>query len=147
MKDIKGYEGLYAITPCGKVWSYKSKKFLSPILSQSGYQVVTLYKGKERKNVYIHRLVAEAYIPNPNGYDTVDHIDGNKSKNDINNLQWLKNADNNSKGHSKMVRCIETDEVFKSISAAAEKFGVNRHTISNKIKINASLNGLHFEFI
>lgn len=146
MKDIKGYEGLYGITSCGRVWSYRAKKFLSPTMATNGYYIITLY-GEKRKNAYIHRLVAEAYLPNPNNYDTVDHIDGDKKHNYLSNLQWLKNADNNSKGHSKKVRCAETGEVFKSISAAAEKFGVDRHTISNKIKTGNSLNSYHFELI
>lgn len=44
MKDIKFYEGLYAVTPCGKIWGYKRKKFLKPYLNKSGYLYVTLYK-------------------------------------------------------------------------------------------------------
>ena len=65
MKDIKGYEGLYAVTSCGKVWSYRRKIFLSPSYDNNGYLMVNLSVGGNVKTKYIHRLVAEAYIPNP----------------------------------------------------------------------------------
>ena len=86
MKDIKNYEGLYAITSCGKVWSYRSKKFLKPGPAKNGYLQVGLIKDKETKRVLIHRLVAEAYLDNPNNYETVDHIDFDKTNNCLNNL-------------------------------------------------------------
>jgi len=85
MKDIIGYEKLYAITSCGRVWSYKRNKFLSSE-KVNGYERVTLCKDGKRKHFLIHRLVAEAYIPNPNSYDTVDHINNDKTKNYVNNL-------------------------------------------------------------
>ena len=67
MKDIKGYEGLYAITSCGKVWSYRRKKFLKLRADQDGYLLVNLYNKGKPKGCLVHRLVAEAYIPNPEG--------------------------------------------------------------------------------
>lgn len=123
MKDIPGYEGLYAVTSCGRVWSYKSKRFLNPIVNNNNYLVVTLHKDGERKIFLIHRLVAEAYIPNPNSLDTVDHIDNNKMHNYVNNLQWLTRAENTRKEsylREKKIKCIETGEVFPSILAAAK---------------------------
>lgn len=86
MRDIPGYEGLYAITSCGKVWSHRNKKFLKPDINGRGYHRVVLSKNGETKRFLVHRLVAEAYIPNPNNYDTVDHIDGCPAHNYIKNL-------------------------------------------------------------
>ena len=97
MKDIKGYEGLYAITPEGEVWSYKRKKFLTPYTSGNGYLKVHLFKDNEEKQYYIHRLVAEAYIPNMDNLPQVDHINEDKTNNCVNNLQWITNKDNNRK--------------------------------------------------
>lgn len=57
MKDIIGYEGLYAITSCGKVYSYKSKKFLKSYKDKADFLRVNLHKDKEIKHHYIHRLV------------------------------------------------------------------------------------------
>jgi hypothetical protein len=84
MKDIKGYEGLYAVTSCGKVWSYKNKKFLKMDRQFS----VNLYKDGHRWHPKISFLVALAYIPNPTYSDIVFHKDGNKAHNWINNLEW-----------------------------------------------------------
>ena len=103
MKDVVGYEGLYAVTSCGKVWSYKSKRFLTPEDNGHGYLRVKLCKDGKEKKYMIHRLVAEAYIPNPNNLPQVDHIDENKTHNYINNLQWITNRDNCRKSHNKPI--------------------------------------------
>lgn len=63
MKDIQGYEGLYAITPCGKVWSYYSNKFIALNYTKSGYVEALLSKNGKRKHFQVHRLVLSAYKP------------------------------------------------------------------------------------
>ena len=103
MRDIKNYEGLYAVTSCGKVWSYKRQKFLKPASDKKGYFKVVLYKNGKCKNYKIHRLVAEAYIPNPDNLPQVDHIDNDKTHNYINNLQWITNRNNVRKGRNKPI--------------------------------------------
>lgn len=94
MKDIEGYEGLYAVTSCGKVWSYRSKKFLKPRPTHQGYLRVCLYKKGERQDFYIHRLVAETYLENPNNYDEVSHLDETRTNNCVNNLAWVSKKEN-----------------------------------------------------
>ena len=88
MKDIKNYEGLYAVTSCGKVWSYKYKKFLTPIFNNRGYLMVNLCKDGKMKHFTIHRLVAEAYLPNPENLPQINHRDENKENNCLQNLEW-----------------------------------------------------------
>lgn len=88
MKDIKNFEGHYAVTSCGKVWSYKSKKFLKPRKDSSGYYQVSLWKDGKGKNYLLHRLVAEAYLPNPEGLPQINHKNENKADNCLNNLEW-----------------------------------------------------------
>ena len=88
MKAIKGYEGLYSITMSGDVYSFYSNKFLKQSINHKGYHSVGLWKNKVSKNHRIHRLVAETYIPNPKNKRTVNHIDGNKHNNKIDNLEW-----------------------------------------------------------
>ena len=87
LKDIKDYEGLYAITRDGRVWSYKSKKFLKHGLVK-GYHRVCLCKEGKCKNFRVHRLVAQTFIPNPEGLPEVNHKDEDKSNNNVNNLEW-----------------------------------------------------------
>lgn len=148
MRDIEGYEGLYAVTSCGKVWSYRNKKFLKQYKKESGYYVVNLYKNKERKTKRVHALVAEAYIPNPDNLETVDHIDGNKEHNYIRNLQWMTRGDNVRKSCCKKVRCIETGQTFNSIKEAAEIMRLDPSHIGKVC--NGKLNktgGYHWEVI
>ena len=113
MKDIKGYEGIYGITSCGKVWSYKYKKFLKPYTGgNNGYFKVRLFKDNGEKQYYVHRLVAEAYLPNPENLPQVDHIDNDKTHNYLNNLQWITNRDNNRKSKNKPILQIDLDGNF-----------------------------------
>ena len=98
MKDIKGYEGIYGITSCGKVWSYRRKKFLKPGTDGNGYLKVKLCKDNENKNCYVHRLVAEAYIPNTENLPEINHKDENKANNCLQNLEWCDRKYNNNYG-------------------------------------------------
>lgn len=102
MKDIKGFEGKYAITMSGRVWSYKSQKFLRPQISRKkfGYLQVDLYnKNGEKVRCYVHRLVAETYIPNPDNQPQVGHIDENPFNNNWDNLYWTNPMNNCNYGH------------------------------------------------
>ena len=89
-KDINGYEGLYQVSNKGRVRSldkYDSMGRLHKgdikaiIKNRTGYLCTDLYKNGERKNVTVHRLVAETFIKNPNNYNVVNHIDGDKTNN------------------------------------------------------------------
>ena len=98
MKDIKNYEGLYGITSCGRVWSYKYKKFLTPFNNASGYLKVGLCKNGKVKNFYVHRLVSDAYLPNPDNLPQVNHKDENKANNCLQNLELCDSKYNNNYG-------------------------------------------------
>lgn len=87
MKDIKGYEGLYAITSCGEVWSRNSNKFLKQE-EHGGYLRVALFKKGERKYLFVHNLVAQTFLPNPENKLYVIHKDGNFLNNTLQNLEW-----------------------------------------------------------
>lgn len=94
MKDIKNYEGHYQIDEVGNVWSVKSKKFLKPGINECGYKYVILCKNGKRKNYKVHRLVAEAFIPNPDNLPQVNHRNEDKLDNSVENLEWVSHIDN-----------------------------------------------------
>jgi len=83
----------YDITEDGKVFSRKRNRFMTPTKDKNGYYRLSIYvKGEGTKTLYVHKLVAETYIKNLNSYRFVAHIDGNRSNNTINNLEWRRNS-------------------------------------------------------
>ena len=93
-KDIAGYEGLYQISNIGTVYSVRYKRFRKPKTDKCGYEVVGLCKDGKTRWFSIHRLVASALIPNPCGFPEVNHIDGNKQNNWVDNLEWCDHSAN-----------------------------------------------------
>ena len=121
MKLIPGYEA-YSVTEDGVIYSHKKtggmgkgkvldysyKRELKPQINHKGYMNVILEQNTSNaRTMIIHRAVALAYIPNPNKYDTVNHIDENKTNNHVSNLEWMSNADNVAYSQAK-IRLIET---------------------------------------
>ena len=97
-KPIKGYEGLYEVSNFGNVRSLKRNTTEGKVLKQGwhtrGYSNVSLSKGNNHKTRSIHRLVAETFIPNPNNLPEVNHKDGNKKNNCVENLEWVTRIEN-----------------------------------------------------
>jgi len=94
-KDVVGYEGIYFISDLGRIKStYKNHRFIdksgikSPKTTKYGYFGIELIKNKIHKHYAVHRLVAIAFIPNPDNLPQINHIDGNKKNNRIENLEW-----------------------------------------------------------
>ena len=137
MKDIPGFEGQYAITSCGKVWSYKRKIFLKPCY-RKGYLQVSLCKDGKQRTFQVHRLVAMAYIPNPDNLPFVNHIDEVKDHNWVSNLEWCTAKYNsnyrNAQSDKKIkVRCIETGQIYDSITEAANAIKRTKSALSHCI--------------
>ena len=91
-KDVKGFKGVYQISNLGRLKSFKKDakgKILSNINKKGDYFSVILRKGDRVKSTRIHRLVAEAFIPNPDNLTQVHHKDGNKQNNCVENLEWI----------------------------------------------------------
>ena len=102
MKDIEGYEGIYAVDESGRIWSYprlivlkKRGKFLKPGIAKDHYPSVPLTdKNGKPKTQLIHRLIAKAFIPNPSSLPVVNHKNGIKTDNRIENLEWVTYKEN-----------------------------------------------------
>lgn len=108
-KPIYGYDGMYEVSNYGRVKSYKYNsdgRILKSGNNRLGYYYVVLCKEGKEKTCSIHRLVAEAFIPNPNNFSCINHKDENKGNNCVQNLEWCTHSYNNSYG-TKLQRVAE----------------------------------------
>ena len=164
MKDIKGYEGLYAVTSCGKVWSYRSKIFLKATANNKGYLMVGLHKDGHEKKYLLQRLVLEAYCPVEEMEKLeVNHKDEDRKNDSLNNLEWTTHKENcnysshnekQSKAHtnhprkSKRVRCVETEIIYPSMKEASRQTGIHNDSISRCCRgVYQKAGGFHWEFV
>ena len=88
-KDIKGYEGIYQVSDRGRIKSLRKKKYLKVWSTKQGYRYVVLNIEGKAYTTYIHQLIAQAFIPNPDNKDIVHHIDRNPENNSLDNLMWV----------------------------------------------------------
>lgn len=101
-KDIDGFDGKYQVSSWGRVRS--ANGILKPYKNKKGYLKVGLAKNGKSNKKRVNRLVAIAFIPNPNDYPVVDHIDGNKENNSVSNLRWVTDEENRK--HAVILRKI-----------------------------------------
>ena len=144
-KDIQGYEGLYQVSNLGEVRSLKYKgrnniKILKGASDKDGYRRVALFdKEKCRKEYRIHRLVAEAFIPNPENKPQVNHIDGCKYNNIVQNLEWCTNQENHihawKTGLSKMTQ-EQKRKTSEALKGKKNPFYGKHHTEEAKRKVS-----------
>lgn len=181
-KDIGGYEGLYRVSSNGEILSCerlvrehsgKAKHIKEHLKLQSidakGYHTVSLYKDGVEKIYLVHRLVASAFVPNPDDLPQVNHEDGNKHNNCASNLKWVTPSQNIEHAHnlglikkpttghiqrmseasararSIPVKCTDDGRVFSSMKDAAEYYNVSISSVNDSLRDGKSHCGHHFE--
>lgn len=152
-KDIKGYEGLYQVSNLGRVYSYPrngTNGGIRTLTNMNGYLRVPLKKNGTTFNAGVHRLVAEAFISNPENKPTVNHKDGDKLNNRVNNLEWATHKEQltHSFTHNlrdrqcaiqrgcELISKLNTHDIikFKSCKELSEYLGYKRGWLSSQVR-------------
>lgn len=168
MAEYRKIDGFpYSVTIDGVVRNDRTGQIRKLTVSNSGYYCVKLWNGGKGKNCFVHRLVAAAFVPNPDCKPEVNHIDGNKANNTASNLEWVSGAENKrhcrevlgkinrnpnaEAAHNackKRVRCLETGSEYESITSAAKAVGVTQGSLSaHLLGHNRRCRGMQFEYV
>lgn len=157
-KDCKGYEGRYQVSNIGRVWSVLSQRNMKPWLDSWGYPTLQLVaENGKRKTEKVHRLVALAFLDNPQGLPQVNHKNEQKDDNRVENLEWCDGKYNSNygtrnerigKSAQKRVYCVELNRVFESIGEAQRELGINGNHIGEVCQgRRKSCNGYHWRYV
>ena len=138
---IKNTNGKYLITDDGKIFSVRQNKYMKLRKNNNGYFRTNLFfaDGKQR-TVMVHRLVAEHFLPNPSGLETVNHKDLNKENNHVSNLEWLSRVDNtkhgakNHKSWGNAREIVIDDKCYDNSFQASKELGIYSSTIYYRLK-------------
>ena len=154
-KDVKGFEGEYQVSNLGKVKSFRKWKranspdeyILHPSKTERGYQNVTLYGKNGKRKILVHRLVAETFVPNPDGLPHINHMDEDISNNCADNLEWCTPQYNNCYGTARFRTMITTGvpveqrlannqliAIYVSTTIAQDITGISRKEIAACIR-------------
>ena len=149
----------YAVSNTGKIKNVKTGKFLKLFENKSGYLTVSLCQNRKQATFRVHRLVALMFIDNPDCKKEVNHKDGNKKNNNINNLEWMTHKENDTharknglKHENKPVKLtnLKTEEydIFYSISEAAKFLGLHKSNLCRALKKRTGVyHGYKIEYI
>ena len=134
-RDVVGYEGLYQVSNMGRVKSvprlilycdgrrrFYNERIVKSQKVSTGYRNVSLYRNAVVEHIYVHRLVAETFIPNPNNLSDVNHKDGCKTNNILSNLEWCSRSDNQKHAYKNGLNLVHMDEAIKERSRPVIQF-------------------------
>jgi hypothetical protein len=151
---IRGFEGLYSVNQNGDVRSERSGKLFAKCKNSHGYATVILRKDGISHSKKVHRLVAETFLQNPEKKRDVNHIDGDKSNNEVSNLEWATSKENRRHAlktglaPSKKIRVIETGKEYLSANECAKDINGSYadiyHCLNGERKTHK---GYHYEYV
>lgn len=134
--------GNYLVYSDGRVFSLKHNKFLKPAKDEKGYFRIRLSNNGESKTFKLHRLIAEMFIPKVEGKTQINHINGIKDDNRLENLEWCNNAENqqhawnnglNRSSYNKLVLDTQTGIFYNSATELAKLLGMKRSTLISRL--------------
>jgi len=160
-KDVPGFKRLYKVSDQGDVYSIPRNGtkggFLKQHTDKYGYKKVVLYKNNKPHYFTVHRLVALAFVANPDGHKTVNHIDGDKENNWTYNLEWMSSKENlrhsfelglqKIKNQPIIATRVSDGKIFRFFSQkeTARKLGIHQRSIWRAMEQNKVLHGYYFE--
>lgn len=146
-QHVKGFEEYYLVSDVGQIWSIRRQKVLKTKIDRYGYEVVVLSVNGHAYHLTVHRLVAQAFVPNPQNLPTVNHINEIKTDNRAANLEWMSVADNDNHGtrNKRMAdtKCqVPVEQIcedgtvirYRGVKDASRKTGINRCCIARCCK-------------
>lgn len=160
IKTIDGFER-YLINSIGEIYDKKRQRNICQWVDNVGYYQCNLYDDKGKKYYKrVHRLIALAFIPNPYNYQQVNHIDGNKQNNNVENLEWVTNSDNTQHGYDNNLYKFKSRShpirvytkqgkylnTYKSIRSLCQELKLNRKTVTAILKNEKNTNNYDYLF-
>lgn len=143
-KDVVGFEGLYQISDCGQLKTFNWKntgqtRIMKPATNKKGYLMTVLVKNKKNKSVILHRLVAQAFIPNPENKPTINHKNCIKTDNRVENLEWNTHKENTAHAIQNGLFVFMTPEALANIPPRrGELNGNSLLTVDDVLEIRRS---------